>query len=130
MIPSELINKDYLYAIVGANNDPTRYGYIILNNLFSKGYKVVGVNPKYNKVDLVDCYPSLKNIPTKPEVVVFVVPPAVGLEILDEVKELNINKVWFQPGAYDQAIIDKVKKLGLVGVTDGSCVMVLANYVK
>lgn len=125
-----LINKDYLYAIVGANDDPTRYGYIILNNLYQKGYKVVGVNPKYSQIDKVKCYSSLKNIPTKPDVVVFVVSPTIGFGILDEVKELGINKVWFQPGAYDSEVVDKLKKMELAAVADGSCIMVMSNYVK
>jgi len=126
----ELVNKNYLYAIVGANTDPTRYGYIILNNLFKKGYQVVGINPKYKKIDEVDCYPSLTALPNKPDVVVFVVPPIIGLEILDEVRQLGIDKVWFQPGAYNDEIIDKVKELALQAVVDGSCIMVLTGYVK
>lgn len=124
----EFINKDFIYAIVGANDDPKRYGYIILDNLYKKGYKVVGVNPKYKKIDQVDCYSDLKSLPQKPDVVVFVVPPASSLLVLDEVNDLGSKKVWFQPGTYDEVVADKVKQMNLEAVIDGSCIMVVTNY--
>ena len=33
-------------AVVGASNDPSKYGNIIVKNLMAHGYDVVPVNPK------------------------------------------------------------------------------------
>jgi predicted CoA-binding protein len=120
----QFFNKQFTYALVGATIDKTKYGYIVLKNLAEAGFKVVGVNPKYKEIDNIPCYPALELISPKPEVVVFVVPPAVGLGMLDQIKQLGINKVWFQPGAESDEVREKIKNLGLSGVVDGSCIMV------
>jgi predicted CoA-binding protein len=36
-----------IWAVVGANNDPDKYGNIIYKKLKSRGYEVYPVNPKY-----------------------------------------------------------------------------------
>lgn len=120
----DFFDKNYLYTVIGATIDETKYGYKVLNNLVEAGYKVVGVNPKYKNIDNIVCYSSLELISPKPDVVVFVVPSAVGLQILDQVKQLGINKVWFQPGAESDEIKEKIKELGLNGLADGSCIMI------
>jgi uncharacterized protein len=124
MEPGQFFNRQFIYTIVGATIDQSKYGYKILQDLVGAGYKVVGVNPKYKNIDDVVCYLSLELIYPKPDVVVFVVPPAVGLQTLDQVKQLGINKVWFQPGAESDEIREKIKKLNLEGIADGSCIMI------
>jgi predicted CoA-binding protein len=120
----DFFDKNYLYTVIGATIDETKYGYKVLKDLVGAEYKVVGMNPKYKNIDSIVCYSSLELISPKPDVVVFVVPPAVGLQILDQVKQLDINKVWFQPGAESDEIREKIKKLNLDGMADGSCIMV------
>ena len=41
-----LQNKNNLIAIVGASNDPEKYGNRILLDLISKGYNVAAINNK------------------------------------------------------------------------------------
>lgn len=115
--------KDYIYAVVGATLNPEKYGYRVLKDLSGAGYKIVGVNPHYQEIEGIKVYPSLQSVPQKPEIVIFVVSPPVGLKMLDEVAELGINKVWFQPGAESQEIRARVRALGLQAVADGSCIM-------
>lgn len=124
MKPNQFFNQQLVYAVVGATTDQSKYGYKVLKDLAGAGYKVVGVNLKYKNIDGAVCYPSLKLISPKPDVVVFIVPPAVGLQILDQVKQLGINKVWFQPGAESDEIREKIKKFNLAGMADGSCIMI------
>ena len=40
-----------IWAVVGANNNPNKYGNIIYKKLKSRGYEVYPINPKYEKVD-------------------------------------------------------------------------------
>lgn len=118
------INKAYNYALVGATTNQDKYGYRVLKDLADAGFNIVGVNPKYQEIESIKIYPSLKEVPQKLEVVIFVVPPEVGLKILDEVAELDIQKVWFQPGAESEAIRQRAKELNLEAMADGSCIMV------
>jgi len=93
------------FAIVGATNNPQKYGYHIFKNLRNRGYEVYPVNLRLNELEGVRCYPSLADIPIKVDVVDFVVPPRVTEQILRECKRLGLNRIWLQPGAESEAAI-------------------------
>jgi len=120
----EFFGPDFRYAVVGATTDTAKYGYRVMTHLKSAGLPVVGVNPKYTEIEGIPVFPTLADVPEKPNVAVFVVPPVVGLALLDQVKAVGITKVWFQPGAESDEVRAKVDELGLNGMTDGSCIMV------
>jgi predicted CoA-binding protein len=93
------------FAIVGATNNTKKYGYEIFKNLRSRGYEVYPVNPKLKELEGVKCYPSLTDIPTKVDVVDFVVPPAVTEATLKECKNLGLDRIWLQPGSESEAAL-------------------------
>lgn len=124
MDTNNFINKAFFYALVGATTNKEKYGYRVLMDLHGAGFKIVGVNPKYKEIEGVVCYPSLKALPQNPDVVIFVLPPEVGLRVLDEMTALKITKAWFQPGAESEEIRIKAARLGIWAVADGSCIMV------
>ena len=120
----DFIQKNYHYAVVGATTNKEKYGYRVLMDLHGAGFKIVGVNPRYKEIEGVACYPLLKALPQKPDVVIFVLPPEVGLKVLAEAAALGITKAWFQPGAESEEICAKAVELGIQAVADGSCIMV------
>src|SRR4030043_1114018 len=87
------------FAIVGATDNPEKYGHQIFKNLKNRGYEVYPVNPKLKELEGTRCYASLANIPVKVDVVDFVVPPGVTEEILKECKELGLSRIWLPPGS-------------------------------
>jgi predicted CoA-binding protein len=93
------------FAVVGATNNTKKYGYEIFKNLRSRGYEVYPVNPKLEELEGVKCYPSLTDIPTKVDVVDFVVPPEVTEATLKECKKLGLERIWLQPGSESEAAI-------------------------
>ena len=93
------------FAVVGATDNPEKYGNQIFKNLKSRGYEVYPVNPKLKELDGVRCYPSLSDIPVKVDVVDFVVPPPVTEEILKECQRLGLERIWLQPGSESAAAI-------------------------
>jgi len=110
------------FAIVGATDNPEKYGHQIFKNLKNRGYEVYPVNPKLKELEGTRCYASLANIPVKVDVVDFVVPPGVTEEILKECKELGLNSIWLQPGSESEAAIAFCRKNSLKVVHD-VCVM-------
>lgn len=126
----DFINPSFTYAIVGATLNHDKYGWIVFDNLRRKGLKVIPVNPKYDAIDSVQCYPDLIALPQMPDVAVFVVPPEVGLKIVPQAAERGIKKIWCQPGAESEEIKEAAKKAGMSIVADGSCIMVATNYLK
>lgn len=99
------------WAVIGVTSNKDKYGYKIWQKLKEHGYKVYGVNPKYSFIDQEKVYSSLKDIPEKINVIDLVVPPNVSLKILGEAKEMDIEYIWFQPGTFNDKVIQKAKDL-------------------
>jgi predicted CoA-binding protein len=101
--------KEYMalkrFAVVGATDNPHKYGNQIVKNLKGRGYEVYPVNPKLGKVEGLACYRSLSDVPVKVDVVDFVVPPEATEQVLKECKRLGLNRIWLQPGSESEAAI-------------------------
>ena len=93
------------FAVVGATDNPEKYGNQIVKNLKSRGYEVYPVNPRLKEIEGIKCYPALADIPVKVDVVDFVVPPGVTESILKECLELGLDRMWLQPGSESEDAI-------------------------
>jgi len=123
----ELINKflekTNIFAVVGASRDTEKYGHQVYKDLKTAGYKVYPVNPNAKEILGDKCYPDLKDLPTKPDVVNIVVPPKVTEKTVKTCKMLGITKVWMQPGSESENAIKFCHENG-IDVVYGTCVMV------
>ena len=117
------LNKENIFAVVGASRDPRKYGYQVYKDLTKAGYKVYPVNPNAEEILGNVCYSSLENLPVKPDVVDIVVPPEVAVETVKICKRLGITKVWMQPGSESETAI-KFCQEEEIQVLHGLCVMV------
>lgn len=111
------------WAVLGASANPSKFGYRIFKLLLRYGYEVYPVNPRETEIDGLPCFPSLLDLPVIPDVVDFVVPPAVALVALEDCKRLGIKNVWLQPGVNTPEVIAKAELLGLTFIAD-RCAMV------
>jgi predicted CoA-binding protein len=87
------------------------------------------VNPYLAEILGDRCYPSLSDLPSKPDVVDTVVPPAVTEKIVRECAALGIDKVWMQPGSESEQAIAFCKRNGIKFVY-GVCVMVQRRTIR
>jgi len=111
------------WVVVGASENKSKFGYKIFKALKENGYNVYPVNPGYDKIDGEKCYHSVKEIPGIIDCVNVVVPPKVSLNLIDEVSELNIKNIWFQPGSFNDEIIGKAEEMKLKPVYN-NCVLI------
>lgn len=118
----EFINQR-VWAIVGASKDVTKYGNQIFRDLRAAGYTVYGVNPRGGEIEGQKLYPSLNDLPEKPAVVDLVVPPAITEEIVRQCAQLNLQRVWMQPGSESEAAIRFCQKHDIKLVHD-TCAMI------
>lgn len=116
-------DKNYLYAIVGASQNPDKYGHKVLLDLHHAGYDVVAINPKETEIAGIPCFPTLQDVQKPIDVVVFVVRPMVTEHIVTFLPSLHITKVWMQPGAESQQAVAYCKQHNILCV-HGACVMV------
>ena len=110
------------FAIVGATDNPEKYGNQILKNLKKRNYDVYPVNPRLKTVEGMKCYATLTDLPVKVDVVDFVVPPSATESILRECVALGLDRIWLQPGSESEAAIHFCRENNLKVVHD-VCVM-------
>jgi len=110
------------FAVVGASDNPEKYGNRIVKNLKARGYDVYPVNPRLKEIEGLKCYPSLAAIHEKIDVVDFVVPPQITESVLKECVRLGLNRIWLQPGSESPAAIEFCRTNNLKAVHD-TCVM-------
>lgn len=92
-------------AIVGISG-PERFGGILYENLAACGYpgEIYGVNPRYEILYERPCYPSLGDLPERPDCALLAVPNARLVDALKEVADRGIPaaaifaSAWSEPG--------------------------------
>jgi len=123
---NKLINevlKSNIWAVVGATTNEAKFGYKIFMRLKNAGYEVYPVNPMYDEIDGDKCYDSVEDLPVKPDCVDMVVSPKRGKAMLEGMKLKGVENVWFQPGTYDDEIIELFEENGFKLIYD-HCVLV------
>jgi predicted CoA-binding protein len=117
------LDRRNVFAVVGASRDPSKYGYRVYRDLRSAGYRVYPVNPHAEEILGDRCYPSLEDLPVKPDVVNLVVPPGVTERVVRECARLGIRRIWMQPGSESEEALAFCRERGME-VLHGVCVMV------
>lgn len=121
LLEEEMLEKK-IWAVVGANLDPEKFGNKIYHKLKSRGYEVYPINPVYDSIDGDKCYKDLTSLPVVPDVIDMVVSPKRGKAFIDEAAKLGIKYIWLQPGTHDDEIMKQINELGLISVQ--ACVLV------
>lgn len=108
------------WAVYGASPDESKFGYKIPIRMIKHGYDVVGVNSKYKGQQIGDMQVvgSLDEIPDDVECLDIVVNPTIALQVIDEAKKKGINYLWFQPGTWNEEVLEKAEKNGMNIVYD------------
>lgn len=114
----KLLTETKSIAVVGASPKPWRDSGSISEFLNRKGYNVFPVNPQYQEVLGMKCYPNLKSIPEKIDMVdIFRKPEEVG-PIIDEAISVGASSVWMQLGVVNNQAATKAENAGLAVVMD------------
>jgi predicted CoA-binding protein len=74
-------------------------------------------------VDEDKSFKTLSELPEKPQAIDMVINPIKGGAYVVEANNLNIEYVWFQPGAESKELIEKSNSYGM-NVVYNNCVMV------
>ncbi|MEX0937086.1 MAG: CoA-binding protein [Pirellulales bacterium] len=101
-------------VIVGASADRSKYGNKSVRAHQAKGYDVYPVNPKGGEIEGVTAYRSVSDVPlAKLERVSMYVPPAVGIDVLEEIAAKGCDELWLNPGSDSPELVEKARSLGL-----------------
>jgi len=105
-------------AVVGCSPKPDRDSYQIAKYLIEKGYDVVPVNPGQAEILGLKCYPDVKSIPRKVDIVdVFRAPEHIP-PIAEDAVAAKAECLWLQTGIVHDDAARKASDAGLYVIQD------------
>jgi uncharacterized protein len=112
----EILRAPTTVAVVGISDKPDRDSFQVAKYLLEQGYQVIPVNPTLETVLGQRCYPSLRDVPERIDIVdIFRRSDAVP-EIVDEAIEVGAKVVWMQLGVVHEEAAEKAQQAGLKAV--------------
>ena len=80
-------------AVVGASTNPTKLGYLILDNIIKYGYQgqIHPINPKAKEILEHTCYPSVASVPGPVDMAVIVVPAKFVAGVMQDCGEKGVG---------------------------------------
>ncbi len=119
----KMINKNFLYAVIGASNDKKKYGYKVFKSLLDAEYKVIPININEKEILWKKVYANISETKKNIDVVIFVTQPKVTEHILEEANTLHIKKARFQPWSQSDKAIEFCKKNDIECIYN-ACIMI------
>jgi uncharacterized protein len=110
-------------AVIGLSEVPAKPSHYVSAYMQQHGYKIYPVNPSISEVLGEKSYPSLSELPIKPDIVdVFRLPKFIPA-IVDEMLQLGLPNLWVQQGIINRESATRAEAGGIHVVMD-RCIMV------
>lgn len=110
-------------AVIGLSEDPTRASHYVSAYMQRNGYHIIPVNPGLSHVLGERCYPSLRDVPDRPDIVnVFRLPRHIPA-IVDEMIEVGLQNLWVQLGIRNEAAAIRAEEAAIRVVMD-RCILI------
>jgi len=100
-------------AVVGASDDPSKYGYLAVQRFAAIGYTVWPVHPSGQPVAGRTCVPGLGQLPGKPDVITMYVNARIGAGLADAIVAAKPRLVILNPGADGEPVLTALRSRGL-----------------
>lgn len=110
-------------VILGASINPNRFSHKAQVALAENGYIPVPVNPKYDQIDGVQCYPNLASFPGSIDTITIYVKSSILRAMTEEVIQVHPKRVIFNPGAECKDVSTRLKSAGIE--VQNACTLVL-----
>ena len=105
-------------AVIGATPDINKGGYSILKNLIL-GFqgRILPVNPKYDEIEGLKCFPSVRDIPEPPDLSLVFVPAHLVPGVVRECAQAGVKGAMLESGGFaetgpqGQALQEELKEI-------------------
>lgn len=122
-----LLNDSKTIAVYGASNKEWRTSFSIFKFLVEVGYEVIPVNPKYDEVLGVKCYPTLSDIEKQIDIVDVFRRPSEVIPVAEEAVRIGAKSIWFQEGVINETAAEIAISGGLDVIMD-RCILKEYNF--
>ena len=100
-------------AIIGASSDRSKFGNKAVRAFQQRHFKVFPVNPNESTVEGLPTYPTITDVPERPDMVSVYVRPSVLLGLLPDIAASGCNELWLNPGTESAAVLAEAERLKL-----------------
>ena len=100
-------------AIIGASSDSSKFSNKAIHAHLRAGYDVYPVHPKEEAIEGLKVYKSILDVPVALDRISLYLPPAIGIQLLDNIAKKGCKEFWVNPGAESPDLMEKASALGL-----------------
>ncbi|MDZ7842384.1 MAG: CoA-binding protein [Gammaproteobacteria bacterium] len=108
-----ILSASKTIAVVGLSANWYRPSYFAAKYLMDHGYEIFPVNPNYEEVLGRRCYPDLKSLPERVDVVDIFQKPDRVPALVDDAIEIGARVVWMQIGIVHEEAAQRARDAGL-----------------
>ncbi|HEX9180484.1 MAG TPA: CoA-binding protein [Burkholderiales bacterium] len=105
-------------AVVGLSADWYRPSYFAAKYMMDHGYRIIPVNPRYQEVLGQKCYPNLRAIPEKVDIVDCFRKSADIPPLLEDAIAIGAKVLWLQIGVIHEEAAKRARAAGMDVVMD------------
>jgi predicted CoA-binding protein len=118
-----ILRETRTIAMVGLSSNPFRPSHFAAIYMLAEGYNVIPVNPREQEILGRRCYPSLRDIPEKVDLVDIFREPSAVPPIVEDAIAIGAKVVWMQLGVINEDAARRAREAGLEVVMD-ACVKI------
>ena len=113
-----ILRENRVIAVVGLSANWYRPSYFAAKYMMEHGYTVIPVNPAYAEVLGQKCYPNLRDLPSKVDIVDCFRKTAEIVPIAEDAIAIGAKVLWQQIGVMNEEAARKAEAAGLDAVMD------------
>jgi uncharacterized protein len=113
-----ILSENRVIAVVGLSANWYRPSYFAAKYMLAHGYSIIPVNPAYAEVLEQKCYPNLRDIPVKVDIVDCFRKTAEIMPIAEDAIAIGAKVLWQQLGVRNEEAARKAEAAGLDTVMD------------
>ncbi len=115
---AELLRRARTIAIVGLSPKENRPSNMVGRYLIAAGYRIFPVNPGQSELLGLPCYPDLKSIAERIDIVDIFRRSEEVMPVVEEAVEIGAGAIWMQQGIVNQEAAEYARRHGLIAVMD------------
>jgi predicted CoA-binding protein len=114
----ELLATARTIAVVGLSTEKTKASNMVASYLQDEGFRIIPVHPKASEILGEKCYPTLRDIPDKVDIVDIFRPASEVPGIVEEAIAIGARAVWMQLRIINLSAADTALAAGLAAIAD------------
>jgi acyl-CoA synthetase (NDP forming) len=113
-MPAQIATQDALHAlfhpravaVIGASDDTTKHGYIVLTNIRDTGFQggIYGISRRLTNVDGIPCFPDLASVPEQVDTAFLAIPAEAAVQAVRDCARAGLKAVIVGSAGYAESL--------------------------